>query len=101
MATTPKDVRAGELDATDRELLRLLQSDARMPNSELAQRVGIAASTCHGRLRRLVYLGIIRGFFADVVQHIGVNELQDRLMASIDTRLGALPALDEQPVEVA
>ena len=66
MATTPKDVRAGELDATDRELLRLLQSDARMPNSELAQRVGIAASTCHGRLRRLVDLGIIRGFFADV-----------------------------------
>jgi DNA-binding Lrp family transcriptional regulator len=66
MPATPKDVRTGDLDATDRKLLRLLQSDARMPNSELAQRVGIAASTCHGRLRRLVELGIIRGFFADV-----------------------------------
>ncbi|TYP90557.1 Fe-S cluster assembly protein SufD [Blastococcus xanthinilyticus] len=54
---------------------------------------GIDAETA----RRLV----VRGFFADVVQHIGVNELQDRLMASIDTRLGALPGLDEQPVEVA
>ncbi|WP_104524132.1 Fe-S cluster assembly protein SufD [Blastococcus atacamensis] len=54
---------------------------------------GIDAETA----RRLV----VRGFFADVVQRIGLNELQDRLMASIDARLGALPALDEQPVEVA
>ena len=66
MAATPKDVRAVELDATDRELLRVLQLDARIPNSELAARVGIAASTAHGRLRRLVDAGVIRGFFADV-----------------------------------
>ncbi|WP_336027473.1 Fe-S cluster assembly protein SufD [Geodermatophilus sp. FMUSA9-8] len=54
---------------------------------------GIDAETA----RRLV----VRGFFADVVQHIGVDALQDRLMRSIETRLGALPGLDEQPVEVA
>jgi Fe-S cluster assembly protein SufD len=57
---------------------------------------GIDAETA----RRLV----VRGFFADVVQHIGVPELMDRLMASIETRLGALPELEqpvEQPVEVA
>lgn len=62
----PKDVRPVELDATDRELLRLLQGDARMTNNELAQRVGIAPSTCHGRVRRLIDTGVIRGFFADV-----------------------------------
>ncbi|MDL9936319.1 Lrp/AsnC family transcriptional regulator [Gordonia sp. ABSL1-1] len=62
----PKDVRAVELDETDRTLLRILQVDARIPNSELAARVGIAASTCHGRVRRLIDLGVIRGFFADV-----------------------------------
>jgi Fe-S cluster assembly protein SufD len=54
---------------------------------------GIDAETA----RRLV----VRGFFADVVQHIGLPELQDRLMRTIETRLGALPGLDEQPVEVA
>jgi Fe-S cluster assembly protein SufD len=54
---------------------------------------GIDAETA----RRLV----VRGFFADVVQHIGLPELQDRLMRSIEARLGALPELDEQPVEVA
>ncbi|MDL9944800.1 Lrp/AsnC family transcriptional regulator [Gordonia sp. ABSL11-1] len=68
MAATPKDVRAGQpaLDETDRTLLRLLQTDARMPNSELAARAGIAPSTCHGRVRRLTDVGVIRGFFADV-----------------------------------
>ncbi len=68
MPPPPKDVRIPEtaLDDTDRTLLRLLQTDARMPNSELAARAGIAPSTCHGRVRRLVELGVIRGFFADV-----------------------------------
>lgn len=54
------------LDETDRKLLRLLQTDARMPNSELAARADIAASTCHGRVRRLSDLGVIRGYFADI-----------------------------------
>jgi Fe-S cluster assembly protein SufD len=54
---------------------------------------GIDAETA----RRLV----VRGFFADVVQHIGLPELQDRLMRTIEERLGALPGLDEQPVEQA
>lgn len=62
----PKNIRPVELDTTDRELLRLLQGDARMTNNELAQRVGIAPSTCHGRVRRLIDTGVIRGFFADV-----------------------------------
>jgi Fe-S cluster assembly protein SufD len=53
---------------------------------------GIDAETA----RRLV----VRGFFADVVQHIGLPELQDRLMGTIEARLGALPGLEEQPVEV-
>lgn len=66
MASESNDVRAAVTDAIDRELIALLQTDARMPNNELAQRVGIAPSTCHGRVRRLVEAGAIRGFFADV-----------------------------------
>ena len=51
---------------------------------------GIDAETA----RRLV----VRGFFADVVQHIGIDTLQDRLMGTIEARLGALPGLEEQEV---
>jgi len=49
---------------------------------------GIDAETA----RRLV----VRGFFADVVQKIGVPALAERLMGSIEQRLGALPGLVEQ-----
>jgi DNA-binding Lrp family transcriptional regulator len=59
------DVRA-VLDDTDRRILRELAGDARMPNSALAGRVGIAASTCLGRVRALRDRGVIRGFYADV-----------------------------------
>ena len=37
-----------------------------MPNSALAEAVGIAPSTCHGRVRRLQDVGVIRGFHADI-----------------------------------
>lgn len=62
----PKEIRAAELDDVDRRILAILHSDARISNSALADAVGIAPSTCHGRVRRLEDLGVIRGFHADI-----------------------------------
>jgi DNA-binding Lrp family transcriptional regulator len=64
-AAEPKDIRPADLDEVDRRLLTLLHADARISNSALADAVGIAPSTCHGRVRRLRDLGVIRGFDAD------------------------------------
>ena len=61
-----QDVHAGPLDDVDRRILNVLHDDARIPNSVLADVVGIAPSTCHGRLRRLQDIGVIRGFYTDV-----------------------------------
>ena len=61
-----QDVHAGPLDDVDRRILNALHDDARIPNSVLADVVGIAPSTCHGRLRRLQDIGVIRGFYTDV-----------------------------------
>ena len=61
-----KDVRPADLDDVDRRLLAILHDDARISNSALADAVGIAPSTCHGRVRRLQELGVIRGFHADI-----------------------------------
>jgi DNA-binding Lrp family transcriptional regulator len=63
---SPKNVRPADLDAVDRRILGLLHDDARIPNNALAEAVGIAQSTCLGRVRRLVELGVIRGFYTDV-----------------------------------
>jgi DNA-binding Lrp family transcriptional regulator len=62
----PKDVRPADLDEVDRKILGLLHGDARITNNALAEAVGIAPSTCHGRVRRLVDLGVIRGFYSDI-----------------------------------
>lgn len=54
------------LDETDRAILRELAADARVPNNVLAERVGVAPSTCLGRVRALRAAGVIRGFHADI-----------------------------------
>lgn len=61
-----KDVRPVELDDVDRAILSALHGDARITNQALAESVGIAASTCHGRVKRLMDLGVIRGFYSDI-----------------------------------
>jgi Lrp/AsnC family leucine-responsive transcriptional regulator len=53
-----------ELDRIDRELLRLLQSDGRLTNAELAQLIGLSASACLRRLQRLEQSGVIAGYAA-------------------------------------
>ncbi len=62
----PKDLRPPALDDVDRRILDVLATDARATNAAVAARVGIAASTCHARVRALVDRGVIRGFRADV-----------------------------------
>jgi DNA-binding Lrp family transcriptional regulator len=54
------------LDVVDRALVSALVSDGRIPNSTLADRVGVAASTALVRVRHLVQRGVIRGFSADI-----------------------------------
>ncbi|HEU5268183.1 MAG TPA: Lrp/AsnC family transcriptional regulator [Jatrophihabitans sp.] len=62
----PPNIVRRPLDEVDRRLLRELAEDARLPNNALAQRVGIAPSTCLGRVRALRESGVIRGFHADI-----------------------------------
>jgi DNA-binding Lrp family transcriptional regulator len=65
-SASPKDLRPADLDDVDRKILSLLHGDARITNSALAAELGIAASTCHGRVRRLLDVGVVRGFYTDI-----------------------------------
>jgi len=62
----PPNILRPSLDDVDRRILRALVADARIPNNALAERVGIAPSTCLGRVRALRESGVIRGYHADV-----------------------------------
>ena len=52
------------MDDTDRAILRHLQSDGRLPNAALAERVRLSPSPCLRRLKRLEEDGTIRGYRA-------------------------------------
>jgi DNA-binding Lrp family transcriptional regulator len=54
------------LDPIDTAILRELQLDGRMPNKVLAERVGVAPSTCLDRTARLQRLGVLAGYQAKV-----------------------------------
>ncbi|GAB97238.1 DNA-binding Lrp family transcriptional regulator [Kineosphaera limosa] len=54
------------LDDIDIDLLRILQSDGRRSIAALARDLGLAESTCAGRVRSLTTRGIVRGYIADV-----------------------------------
>lgn len=60
----PNDVR--ELDDIDQRIVAALRSHGRLPNNALADKVGVAASTCLTRLRSLLDRGVIAGFHAEV-----------------------------------
>lgn len=55
-----------ELDATDVQILRILQDDGRISNTELAQRVGLAPPTVLRRVKLLEEHGYIKGYAAMV-----------------------------------
>ena len=61
-------VESNEVDLADVDLsiLRELSGNARISNKELAKRVGIAPSTCSGRVSSLRASGVLRGFHADI-----------------------------------
>jgi Lrp/AsnC family transcriptional regulator, leucine-responsive regulatory protein len=53
-----------ELDDIDRRIIAELQADARLTNIELADRVGLSASPCLRRVRRLADERVIAGYRA-------------------------------------
>jgi Lrp/AsnC family leucine-responsive transcriptional regulator len=54
------------LDRTDRKILDILQREGRIPITELALRVGLSASPCSERVKRLEKNGVITGYHARV-----------------------------------
>jgi len=54
------------LDKIDRDIVRLLEDDARMSFAELGQQVGLSKTPCWQRVRELERRGLIRGYRAEL-----------------------------------
>ncbi len=61
-----KGVVAMDLDHIDRQILVILQENARIPLQELADQVGVSRPTVHDRVKKLLHRGYIAKFYADV-----------------------------------
>ncbi|MCW2927674.1 MAG: transcriptional regulator, AsnC family protein [Thermoleophilia bacterium] len=61
IALTPAPI---NLDPTDREIIRELERDARIPWAELGRRVALTAPAVRERVRRMERAGIITGYGA-------------------------------------
>ncbi len=57
-------------DSIDRNLISMLEENARLPASELARRVGLARSSVQERIERLERRGVILGYRAIVGRHL-------------------------------
>ncbi|MBF6672073.1 Lrp/AsnC family transcriptional regulator [Glutamicibacter sp. FBE19] len=94
------------VDATDLAILSELSQDARIPNNILAAKVGVAPSTCLGRVKALSSAGIITGYHAAINEKllgVTVNAMisvlvspsaRDRLLSSAKS-LQRLPEVKE------
>jgi Lrp/AsnC family leucine-responsive transcriptional regulator len=72
-----------ELDKTDRKILAVLQTDGRLSNQDVAERVNLSPSPCLRRIKRLEEAGVIRQYVALVdPDKIGLG-----LLAYVNVRL--------------
>lgn len=73
------------LDATDRAILAAVVRDAEITNKALANRLGLAESTCAHRLRQLRERGVITGSHVDL-DHAALGY---PLQAVVSVRMGS------------
>jgi Lrp/AsnC family leucine-responsive transcriptional regulator len=72
-----------ELDKTDRKILSILQSDGRLSNQDVAERVSLSPSPCLRRIKRLEEAGVIRQYVA----LLDPDKLGLGLLAYVNVRL--------------
>ena len=92
-----------KLDDRDLAILRVLSQDGRISKTALADRVGLSATPCWNRLKRLEQSGVISGYGARInLRKIGPHvtvfvaaELTDHTAASFQVFEAAVQGMDE------
>ena len=74
-----------ELDRIDRKILDILQRNGRIPITELAQQVGLSATPCADRVRRMERAGVITGYHA----RVSPRALNKNLLVFVEIKLAA------------
>lgn len=90
------------LDAVDAAILDHLQREGRMPNAELAERVGLSPSACHRRVRALEGAGVIARYVALVdADRVGRGLVVVTLVTLENQRRETMEAFERAVAEVS
>lgn len=74
-----------ELDKIDRKILGILQQDARISVTDLAEQVGLSVTPCGERIKRLEKEGVILGYHA----RLDPQALELSLLVFVEIKLSA------------
>lgn len=86
-----KSASKGDLDIFDRKIIAALSADGRMTVTDLAKAVGLSKTPCQVRLRKLIDMGVIRGFRAIIdAAKMGLDHVAFAEVKLSDTREQAL-----------
>jgi DNA-binding Lrp family transcriptional regulator len=94
------------VDRTDRAIIRLLQQDGRLANTELADQVGLTPSPCLRRVRALEEAGVITGYHAAVdpgalgrglrvLVHIDMAVQDTETLEAFEARIASIDEVEE------
>jgi len=94
------------LDRYDRQILEILQSDGRINNQDLADRIGLSPSPCLRRVRALEESGLILGYRALLdarklgltlmaLVHISMDQHTPERFANFEASVAVLPEVLE------
>lgn len=95
-----------DIDAINARILRELSRDGRLPNQELAQRVGLSPSACLRRVQEMERRGVIRGYRAVIAPEaqgggltayvtVGLNEHTQKAQRAFEQAMTASPHVRE------
>ena len=95
-----------EIDRFDRQILEILQVEGRIPNQDLADRIGLSPSPCLRRVRALEDSGLITGYRAVLdakklglsliaLVHISMDRHTPERFANFEASVGVLPEVLE------
>lgn len=95
-----------KLDRTDYRILHFIQNNARMPNTELAEAVGLSPSPCLRRVKALERSGVIKRYVGIVDAHavglatsafvsVSLRSQEKSTLEKFQARIGTWPEVME------
>lgn len=88
------------MDEIDRQILTMLQSNARISNAEISRQIGMVPSGVLERIRKMEERGLIEGYTTRVNARLAGNRLLAFMFVNTDERVGVVSsakALAELP----